>query len=213
MFITFEGIEGAGKSTLVDRVAAWFKARGRVVLVTREPGGCALGVSLRSVLLDAKNADLVPLAELFLYLADRAQHVAEVIRPALQRGEVVLCDRYVDSTIAYQGYGRGFEPAWLLDLNERAVQGMFPDLTFLLDLEPETGLRRAMARNVQENKAVSEGRFEAENLHFHKQVRRGFLQLAAQFPKRMRIVDGAQGPEQVLAQALRILDAEYGHAL
>lgn len=208
MFITFEGIEGAGKSTLVSGVEQWFKSKGRNVLVTREPGGCGLGASLRSVLLDAKNTGLTSEAELFLYLADRAQHVAEVIRPALERGEVVLCDRYLDSTIAYQGYGRGFDPLWLLDLNKKAVRNLFPDLTFLIDLAPETGLKRALDRNERENKAVSEGRFEAESLNFHTRVRKGFLALAEMFPERYRIVDGARNAEQALEQALLFLDAE-----
>ena len=208
MFITFEGIEGAGKSTLVSGVEQWFKSKGRNVLVTREPGGCGIGASLRSVLLDAKNTGLTSEAELFLYLADRAQHVAEVIRPALERGEVVLCDRYLDSTIAYQGYGRGFDPLWLLDLNKKAVRNLFPDLTFLIDLAPETGLKRALDRNERENKAVSEGRFEAESLNFHTRVRKGFLALAEMFPERYRIVDGARNAEQALEQALLFLDAE-----
>ena len=208
MFITFEGIEGAGKSTLVSGVEQWFKSKGRNVLVTREPGGCGLGASLRSVLLDAKNTGLTSEAELFLYLADRAQHVAEVIRPALERGEVVLCDRYLDSTIAYQGYGRGFDPLWLLDLNKKAVRNLVPDLTFLIDLAPETGLKRALDRNERENKAVSEGRFEAESLNFHTRVRKGFLALAEMFPERYRIVDGARNAEQALEQALLFLDAE-----
>ncbi len=209
MFITFEGIEGAGKSTLVSGVRAWFEAKGHTALVTREPGGCAFGALLRSVLLDANNTGLTPEAELFLYLADRAQHVVTVIRPALKRGEVVLCDRYVDSTIAYQGYGRGFDPLWLLDLNRKAVQDTFPDLTFLIDIDPEMGLSRAMARNARENTTLSEGRFEAENVSFHMRVRQGFLALADMFPARFRIVDGARSVEKVLEQALAVLDAEY----
>lgn len=210
MFITFEGIEGAGKSTLLKGVEQWLKAKGHSVLVTREPGGCRLGAFLRPVLLDAKNTGLTSETELFLYLADRAQHVAEVIRPALACGTIVLCDRYIDSTVAYQGYGRGFEPSWLLELNRAAVQALFPDLTFLIDLNPEIGLKRALTRNEQENKTISEGRFEAESLHFHTRVRQGFLTLAKQFPERYRIVDGTHNSEQVLEQTLLILDTEYG---
>lgn len=210
MFITFEGIEGAGKSTLLKGVEQWLKAKGCSVLVTREPGGCQLGVFLRHVLLDVKNTGLTSEAELLLYLADRAQHVAEVIRPALACGTIVLCDRYIDSTVAYQGYGRGFEPSWLLELNRRAVQALFPDLTFLIDLNPEIGLKRALTRNEQENKTLSEGRFEAESLYFHTRVRQGFLALAEQFPERYRIVDGTRNSEQVLEQTLLILDTEYG---
>ncbi len=189
MFITFEGVEGSGKSTQIARVEAYVRSKGRDVLHTREPGGSLLGMSLRRILLDVKNKDLTAPAELFLMLADRAQHVAQVIRPALDAGKVVLCDRYADSTAAYQGYGRGLEPKMLQMLNEMAVAGLWPDKTILLDLDPELGLKRAFARNVEEHKAEREGRFEAEELEFHRRVREGYLTLAALHKERFHVVE------------------------
>ena len=146
MFVTVEGVEGAGKSTLMNLIARELERRGMPFLRTREPGGCGLGVSLRPLLLDVSSA-LDSRAELFLFLADRAQHVAETIRPALLRGDWVLCDRYADSTIAYQGYGRGMDADRLQALNDYATGGLWPDRTLLLDLPVETGLARARARN------------------------------------------------------------------
>ncbi len=201
MFITFEGIEGSGKSTQISRLEALLRGQGHEVLRTFEPGGSVLGMSLRRILLDTANKDLTSQAELFLMLADRAQHVIQVIRPALAAGKVVLCDRFADSTLAYQGYGRGLDPAQLETLNALAVDGIWPQLTFLLDLEPEQGLRRAQARNAQEGKAQREGRFEAESLAFHTRVRNGYLELARQYPHRICRVD-ASLPEDRVAAAI-----------
>ena len=203
MFVTFEGIEGAGKSTAMRGLATTLEARGKTVVQTLEPGGCALGVTLRTVLLDARTQNLSERAELYLFLADRAQHVHEVVRPALEAGSVVLCDRFCDSTFAYQGYGRGLDLAMLRQLNEQATGGLVPDLTLLFDLPVETGLARARSRNAACGKAQNEGRFEAEKLAFHQRVREGFLALAAAEPQRFRIIDASQGPEDVLAQVLR----------
>ena len=162
MFITLEGIEGSGKGSVIADLAAHLREVGRDVLLTREPGGCPLGEALRAQLLDMRNAGITAEAELFLYLADRAQHVREVIVPAMQAGKLVLCDRYSDSTLAYQGYGRGRDPDLLRSLDDFASGGLKPDLTLLLDLPAEIGLARARARNELENKVESEGRFEAE---------------------------------------------------
>ncbi len=205
MFISFEGMEGSGKSTALRGVAAWLEQKGRTVLCTREPGGTALGLSLRALLLDTRNTVITPGTELFLYLADRSQHVAEVIRPALDQGKAVLCDRYADSTIVYQGYGRGFSPQELHSLNNTAVGGLWPDRTLLFDVDPAVGLARARGRNSLEGKAEAEGRFEAEALAFHQRVRQGFLDWAVQFPERFRVIDGNAAPEAVLAQALDAL--------
>lgn len=206
MFVTFEGIEGAGKSTAIDALSAWLEARGLRVRRTLEPGGSRLGKSLRAILLDLANTDISSEAELFLYLADRAQHVKQVIRPALEQGQVVISDRYADSTIVYQGYGRGLDVERLRALNEVAVAGLWPDLTFLLDLEPEIGLKRAFARNEQEGKASKEGRFEAEALSFHHRVREGYLAWAAKSPQRFRIVPAAAAPEEVAAQVCALME-------
>ncbi len=204
MFLTLEGIEGSGKSTALRVLVERLGAQGREVVVTREPGGSRLGESMRAILLDLANADLCGQAELFLYLADRAQHVAQVIRPALERGAIVLCDRYADSTVAYQGYGRGLDPRRLHEFNEVAVAGLWPDLTLLLDLEPEIGLKRAFARNVREKKTVSEGRFEVESLAFHTRVREGYLNWAALHRGRFRVLDASLPAAQVAAQALAL---------
>ena len=143
MFISFEGIEGSGKSTALTLLAQELERRGYDVLRTREPGGCGLGRALRPILLDARTRSLNMRAELYLFLADRAQHVAEVIRPALEAGQIVLCDRYTDSTLAYQGYGRGLDPEKLRRINEMATGGLVPDLTLLMDLPVGLGLERA----------------------------------------------------------------------
>lgn len=206
MFITLEGIEGSGKSTLMRAVTAHLEAKGRTVTTTLEPGAGKFGAAIRRILLDPANTDLSPMSELFLYLADRAQHVAECIQPALTRGEVVLCDRFVDSTVAYQGYGRGLDVDMLHKLNAVAVGGVMPDLTLLLDLPVETGLGRALSRNAEDGSDEREGRFEAESLAFHTRVRDGYLALAERFPERIKIVDASLLPDDVAATALQFLD-------
>ncbi|MGJ3523794.1 dTMP kinase [Nitratidesulfovibrio sp. D1] len=212
MFITFEGIEGSGKSTALNRVRQTLLDEGHGVLLTREPGGSRLGRTLRSILLDLSNDDIVPEAELFLYLADRAQHVGQVIRPALAEGVTVLSDRYADSTVVYQGYGRGLDPERLRELNDMAVGGLWPDLTLVFDLPPEEGLRRAMARNLQEGTSVSEGRFEAEHLAFHDRVREGYLTWAALHPARFRVVDATRTPDEVFEDVMRAVRAALAAA-
>jgi dTMP kinase len=172
------------------------------VTQTLEPGGSNLGTTLRQILLDPKNNDITGLTELFLYLADRSQHVSSVIRPALDRGEVVLCDRFADSTVVYQGYGRGLDPKLLHQLNEVAVDTTWPDLTLLLDLDPEIGLKRALTRNLQDNKHTTEGRFEAESLAFHTRIREGYLTWAALNRKRFVVID-ASGTKDATFEAIR----------
>lgn len=205
LFVTFEGMEGSGKSTAMRRIGDWLEKQGHEVVYTREPGGSALGKTLRSILLDARNNDITPRAELFLYLADRAQHAASVVRPALERGAFVLSDRYADSTVVYQGYGRGLNVAELQQLNVLAVGETWPALTLLFDVEPRTGLARAMDRNELEGKTVSEGRFEAESLAFHSRVREGFLDWAAKNPDRFAVIDGMWDRDTVFAHALQAL--------
>lgn len=207
MFITFEGIEGTGKSTQIALLKSHLEARGRKVLVTLEPGGSRIGAELRRVLLSLENRDITPQAELFLYLADRAQHVAQVVRPALEAGMVVLSDRFADSTVAYQAFGRGMDPEELHRLNTIAVGGLWPDLTIVLDLPPEVGLKRAVDRNTREGKSVAEGRFEAESLAFHARVRQGYLTWAARFPQRMRVVDATGTPEDIAGAVRLLVDA------
>lgn len=197
-FITFEGIEGCGKTTQLQRLANFLTAAGHSVLVTREPGGCAIADALRAVLLDSANQAMAPTAELLLYAAARAQHVAEIIRPALAAGRIVLCDRFSDATLAYQGYGRGLDRELILELNRVATGGLAPDVTVLLDFPAEDGLARARRRNAGSG-GPDEGRFEAESLAFHHRVRQGYLALAATDP-RFLVVDARGGQEEVAAR-------------
>ncbi|KEF33539.1 thymidylate kinase [Deinococcus sp. RL] len=193
LFLTFEGPEGAGKSTQLRHLAARLAAAGLPHTVTREPGGTPLGTRVRGVLLDpALGID--PLPEFLLYSASRAQLVREVLRPALARGEVVLCDRYADSSLAYQGAGRGLDPGFLQAVTAAATGGLTPDLTVLLDLDPALGLRRAARRGQPD-------RLEQADLAFHERVRRGFLALAAAEPGRFLVLDAARD-EAELAEAI-----------
>ena len=204
MFITLEGIEGAGKGTVLRVLQAWLEAHGTPCLFTREPGGSALGQQLRALLLDARQ-QVAPEAELFLYLADRAQHVAEVIRPALASGLVVVSDRYADSTIVYQGYGRQLDTAELYHLNSLAVSGLWPDLTILLDVPPAIGLARARKRNAEMGLEIAEGRFEALEMAFHERTRNGYLHWASKHPERFAIVSAEDSPETVAENCLGLV--------
>lgn len=199
IFITFEGPEGSGKSTHLKGLASHLQNHGHKVVVTREPGGTSLSTSFRQILLET-GEDLKSLAELFLYEADRAQHVEEVVLPALKNGFIVLCDRYTDSTVAYQGYGRGLEMKTIRNLNDVASQGTVPDLTLLLDVPVERGLRQA--RNFKNR----HDRLERAGLAFHKRVRAGFLKLAKQEPKRFRIVSQQENPEDTQALVRNAVD-------
>ena len=205
--ITCEGIEGSGKSTQILHLANHLRDQGREVIVTREPGGCPIADAIRRILLDPSNQQLCATAELLLYAAARAQHVEEVIRPALAKGAIVLCDRYIDATIAYQGFGRGLDLTLIQELNQVASAGLLPDLTLLFDLPVATGLSRALARNAVA--VENEGRFEAESLAFHERVRAGYLQGASQ-EKRFTIIDATGTPEQVTGRVTRIVDAFLG---
>jgi len=200
LFVAFEGGEGAGKSSQLARAARWLRSFGREVIETREPGGTPLGAQLRGLLLDP-DAQVVPRAEALLYAADRAQHVETVIRPALAAGEVVLTDRYVDSTLAYQGAGRGVDGTRIV--TDWATGGLCPDLTVLLDLDPATGLRRAGAR-------AAPDRLEAASLAFHEAVRAGFLALAAEAPDRYAVVDAAADPDAVATAVRAAIGARLG---
>jgi len=189
LFITFEGVEGSGKTTLSHWLADWLHAQGIPVLLTCEPGGSELGIALRHALLQAHPE---PITELFLFLADRAHHVRMVIRPALQQGVWVISDRYADSTLAYQGYGRGLDIEMLRQLNQLATDGLTPNITFLIDLPVEV----ALARTTQPN------RFEREELAFHQRVREGYWQIAQREPERFVLLNGAQ-PLETLQQAIQ----------
>ena len=199
LFITIEGGEGAGKSTMMDRVANWLESRNHVVVRTREPGGTELAESLRTILLDRSNDTLCSLTELLLMFASRAQHLAEVIRPALARGETVLCDRFTDATWAYQGGGREM-PATEIAALEKLVHGdLQPDLTLLLDLPVEMGMKRASLRSDYD-------RFEVESLVFFERVRSAYLARANEQSQRFEVIDAAQEMENVWAQIKAVLE-------
>jgi dTMP kinase len=204
-FITFEGIEGSGKSTQISRLQQHLSEQGRPVRLTREPGGTPIGDQVRGILLDPANRLLDPTAELLLYAASRAQHLREVILPELKAGRIVLCDRFSDATLAYQGYGRGLSIPTIRELDRIVTAGLRPALTVLLDLPAETGLCRARGRNTAQG-LHNEARFENEDLLFHNRVREGYLQLAQEEPERIRIVNAARPPEAVQENVRKIVD-------
>jgi dTMP kinase len=195
LFITLEGGEGTGKTTQLRWLEELFRERGRRVLLTREPGGSPVAEQIRRILLDPENASISPRGELLLYAAARAQHVDEVIRPALQRGDVVISDRFADSTTAYQGAGRGIPLEEVNRLHAIATNGVWPDLTLVIDLPAEEGLRRA-------GRVRERDRLEQEPLAFHRRVREEFLRLAELDPGRVKVVDGSRPPDDV-ARAIR----------
>jgi len=196
LFITFEGIEGCGKSTQAKRIADRLERAGVPFILTREPGGTPIGNHIRQILLASGNRDLHPLAELLLYEADRAQHVATVVKPALAEKKWVLCDRFLDATTAYQGYARGQDLSMTTQLNEMASFGIMPNVTFLLDCPVDVGLKRALKRNA-ESKEVDQDRFEKEKMAFHQAVRNGYLDLAKKNPERFIVVDATQAEDRL----------------
>jgi len=193
MFITLEGPEGSGKSSQLPILAEWLREQGYNVFTTREPGGTPISDQIRTILHDLENTAMHPRTEILLYLASRAQHVEEVIRPLLAKVTIVLCDRYADSTLAYQGYGHGVDIPTLKKLLDFSTGGLYPDLSILLDLDVVIGLERRKQSGGEWN------RLDAYALAFHKRVREGYLTLAAEEPQRWRIVDAAQSFEEVQA--------------
>lgn len=196
-FISFEGIEGSGKSTQVKLLADHLRASGHTVLVTAEPGGTPIGNKIRKLLLEPRN-HMDPLTELLLYYAARAQHVREVIYPALLKNSVVITDRFIDSTVAYQGYARGIDLSVISTLDDIVVPDMRPSLTIVLDLEVEEGLRR-------NREARKEDRFEQETVEFHTRVRQAFHQIAREDSRRVRIVDASRSIDEVSRDVRRIV--------
>ncbi|MGQ9604072.1 MAG: dTMP kinase [bacterium] len=198
IFITFEGIEGSGKTTQAKLLKDFLKSQGHEVVLTREPGGPPISERIRGILLDNANPEMEAMTELLLYEASRYQHVKEVIRPALANGKMVICDRFADASTAYQGYGRGIDIKKVESLNFIATEGILPDLTFLLDVPCELGLRR-LGRNPD--------RIESETIEFHERVRRGYLEIARSEPERIKVVDGLQSVDRIF-ESIKALVSE-----
>lgn len=210
-FISLEGIEGCGKTTQLRLLADGLRSAGHEVLTTREPGGCPIADQIRAILLTPESQALVPRAELLLYAAARAQHVDEVLKPALGAGKIVLCDRYTDATLAYQGGGRGLDHRLISELNALASDGLSPQLTLLLDLPVEIGLGRATSRN--QSTADQEGRFEQESLDFHRRVQAAYRQLANQEPGRFCQIDASGSVAEVNQRIIVAVHAFLGQRL
>lgn len=203
LLITFEGPEGSGKSTLIKGLTAHMRGRGLDPVLVREPGGTAIGERIRAILLDPASADMTAETELLLMVASRAQLVREKIRPALVEGRLVLCDRFADASVAYQGFGRGLGRGLVERLNAVALAGLVPDLTLLCLLPPEQGLARIGGR--------APDRLDAERLDFHHRVHDGYRELAAAAPQRFRVLDATGGPDRLLAAALdQLRELEHG---
>jgi dTMP kinase len=202
--ITFEGIDGCGKSTQLELLEQSLTERNMAFLSTRQPGGTELGKKIRSALLDGEKGSVDPMAELLLYEADRAHHVRTVVEPALRAGRIVLCDRFYDATTVYQGYARGLDLTLVHQLNRIAAGGVTPDLTLLYDLDPEQGLRRTQIRG---GRAAGPDRLDREPIEFHTQVRKAYLELAAQEPERFRVIPAGGGIEETFQKTLAAVAA------
>ena len=203
-FITFEGLDGCGKSTQLEREASRLRRQGHTVTITQEPGGTATGRRIRDIVVRATSDPLSVPAELALMFAARSQNIEQVILPALQGGNIVLCDRFTDSSIAYQGYGRGISPDAIRALEDLFCRGLRPDLTLILDIDPETGMNRASERNrVAQEK---ESRFEMEGLEFFRRVRQGYEAIGTLEPGRVRLLDGKGSTDEVHNRVRELVD-------
>jgi dTMP kinase len=212
MFITFEGIEGSGKTTQIELLIPVLQADGHDCVFTREPGATEIGNKIRAILLDADHTSMLPLTELLLYEADRAQHLHEVIKPALAANKVVVSDRFFDATTVYQGYARGYNLDLIQQIHRMILGGLKPDLTLILDLPVHDGLERAWQRINSQSGGLPEDRFEKEAVAFHERVRQGYLTLARNEPERFRLIDASRDEQTVHKEiaeiALRLLSHE-----
>lgn len=200
LFVTFEGGEGSGKSTVLKKVDALLREEGYETVLSREPGGTPISEEIRNVILDRKNTNMEPRTEALLYAASRRQHLVEKIWPALKEGKIVLCDRFLDSSLAYQGGARGLGIDEILKVNEYATEGTLPDLTILFDIEPEKGLARIAA-----NQGREVNRLDLEKISFHEGVRATFQSLAKRFPDRYVVIDASQSLENVVSDAYKAI--------
>ncbi|MFZ6017052.1 MAG: dTMP kinase [Nitrospirota bacterium] len=198
-FISFEGIEGTGKSTQAKLLYEYLRGKGFDVVLTGEPGGTTIGLKIREMLLSIENKKISPVTELLLYNASRAQHIKEVILPAINRGHIVVTDRFSDSTVAYQGYGRGIDLNLIDPLDRIATKGLRPGITILLDLDVEVGLKRNRGINKTD-------RLELEDIEFHKKVRKGYLEIATKEPGRIKLIDASTGIEEIHRKVVEIVE-------
>lgn len=196
LFITFEGGDGCGKTTQLNLAAKYFEEKGKNIVITREPGSVGLGQRLRELILHY-DGDIDSTAEAFLFLADRAQHIAKLVKPSIEAGKIVLCDRHTDSTVAYQGYGRGEDIEQITHLNNLATQGIKPDLTLVFDVSEEIAQQRVGSKK---------DRMESAGNDFHKRVRNGYLEIAKQEPKRVKVIDSNLSIEKVFEQVKKYID-------
>ena len=196
LFITFEGTDGCGKTTQIELLKTYLETKGYKVILTREPGAKGLGTKLREILLNY-DGEVSSNCESFLFLADRAQHVDTLIKPAIERGEIVLCDRHTDSTVAYQGYGRGLDLEQIHMLNNLATSGLKPDITFLFDIDIETAQQRV---------GKSKDRMESAGMEFFKRVRQGYLEIAKSEPQRVKVLDATQKVEDISQKVIEYVD-------
>ncbi|WP_409343854.1 dTMP kinase [Paenibacillus sp. MBLB4367] len=201
LFITIEGGEGAGKTSMIGRIQALLSQKGRTVVVTREPGGIEIAEQIREVLLNPKHTAMDERTEALLYAAARRQHLVEKVAPALERGDIVLCDRFIDSSLAYQGYARRLGIDEVLSINTFAIGTLMPDLTFYFDLDPEVGLAR-----IRSNEGREVNRLDLEKLDFHHRVRQGYLEVALRFPERIVKVNADRPQDDVFADVKAVLD-------
>ncbi|MHB8172170.1 MAG: dTMP kinase [Thermincolia bacterium] len=202
IFITMEGPDGAGKTTQVKLLGQYLTNQGRQVVFTREPGGTRISEAIRQLVLDPAYGEMADKTEILLYAAARAQHVRELIIPALEEGKVIICDRFIDSTLAYQGYGRGIDPGLIKTVNEMAIEGVKPHLTLVFDLEPGDGLDR-----IKERQRGEVDRLEGESLAFHQRVRQGFLAIASEAGQRCKVINALEPMEQVHQQVVQRVEA------
>ena len=208
MFISFEGIDGSGKTTQIHHMVKFFQDNRHSCVITREPGGTRIGEKIRAILLDPVSKDMDPLTELLLYTADRAQHIKEFVSPFLSSGKTVLCDRFYDATVVYQGFARGLDIGLINKLHNLLFENLKPDITILLDLPPEKGLSRAWKQIENGDRENVETRFEEEKLSFHNKVRAGYLELARLEPERFRVIDASMDENQVRNEIINRLSGE-----
>jgi len=199
LFITIEGMDGSGKTTQINIIRDYISQKGYNVIIAREPGGTKISEKIRDIILDPANATMAATTEMLLYASARAQLVAEIIKPAVENGSVVVCDRFIDSSFAYQGFGRGIDINTIADVNRAAMDGMVPDLTFFIDMSPEIALKRRMASSMAD-------RIEKEHMEFHMKAYNGYKKLARLYPERIKTIDGNRTVEEISQEIRKWLD-------